>query len=67
MVEAVFIIYFIGAILASILTSIITKKMYPGKDSSVINLIMSALSWFTILLWLLSKDERNEEKGTDHE
>ncbi len=64
MVEAIIILYFIGAILASMLTSAITEEMYPGEDSSVINLVMSLLSWLTILLWLLGKDERSE---TDYE
>ncbi len=57
MIETIVILYLIGVILASILTSKLTKEMYPDEDSTVINLIMSSLSWATILLWLLGNDE----------
>ncbi len=57
MINAIVILYLIGVILASILTSKLTKEMYPNEDSTVINLVMSSLSWVTILLWLLGNDE----------
>ncbi len=63
MVEAIVILYLIGVILASILTSKLTKEMYPNEDSSTLIIIMSVLSWITILIWLLGNDERGEADG----
>ncbi len=63
MVEVIAIIYFIGVILAMILTKSLTEEMYPNEDSSVIILIISALSWISILLWIFGKDEEEKTDG----